>query len=353
MRPLVLVGGGRPVLRRGSPSSLHVGGVQHRRRASRSRRRRRARRPGSASCDSQLVRCAAAAASRRRCVSAMPSFASSISSCVWLNCSSRIEMRVPFAAIFAWSSAASACFWASSSWGDGAAVVDPRRHNVVETTSGEEERLRGRAAGRARRGGSSCGMAGQRYRPAPRRRIGATGRADPVALRKRSASPGRAEDRCVPVTTGEVQCWCLGHVIGHFLPLGRAPALRRGHERRVLTQVDERRQPLEAEALDERVVGVARTRATGRRASPRIRRAIAAVLGTHTTVRTSLSPNVAKIRSITGTNAWPSGRSGSTIDREVEHRRPVVERAGHAGEARDRELRIGVLRHGRKPSRHV
>ena len=41
---------------------------------------------------------------------------------------------------------------------------------------------------------------------------------------------------------------------------------------------------------------------------------IALVDGTHTIVRTSLSPNVAKMRSTTGTNAAPSGRSGSTIN---------------------------------------
>ena len=42
-----------------------------------------------------------------------------------------------------------------------------------------------------------------------------------------------------------------------------------------------------------------------------VRRLIVAVEGTHTIVRTSLSPNVAKMRSMTGTNEDASGRDGS------------------------------------------
>ena len=44
-----------------------------------------------------------------------------------------------------------------------------------------------------------------------------------------------------------------------------------------------------------------------------MRLVIVGVDGTHTIVFTSLSPNVAKMRSTTGTNAAPSGRSGNTI----------------------------------------
>ena len=73
---------------------------------------------------------------------------------------------------------------------------------------------------------------------------------------------------------------------------------------------------------------------------------IAAVLGTHTIVRTSLSPNVAKMRSMTGRNARAFGSVGQHDEREVEDRRPVVERPRRARKARDRQQRIGVLRHG-------
>ena len=121
-----------------------------------------------------------------------------------------------------------------------------------------------------------------------------------------------------------------GHFSSHFLPLGRAPPLGRRHKGRVLAKVDEGRQPLEAEAVDE-ASRPDRTNTSHRSAaSPRIRRVIGAVLGTHTTVRTSLSPNVAKMRSITGRNARALGPIGKHDEREVEDRRPVVERPRHA-----------------------
>ena len=70
---------------------------------------------------------------------------------------------------------------------------------------------------------------------------------------------------------------------------------------RVLAEQEQRRQPLETEAVDERPVAVdpgepgvdvAAEDALGDRT----------VDGTHTTVRTSQSPNVVKIRSTTGMN---------------------------------------------------
>ena len=75
---------------------------------------------------------------------------------------------------------------------------------------------------------------------------------------------------------------------------------------------------------------------------------IAFVDGTHTIVRTSLSPNVVKMRSTTGTNADALGPVGEHDERDVEDGRPVVERAGDALVARDRQQRVGVLGHGRE-----
>ncbi len=61
-----------------------------------------------------------------------------------------------------------------------------------------------------------------------------------------------------------------------------------------------------------------------------MRLAIAGVVGTHTMVRTSLSPNVAKMRSIDREEGRALGPVGEHDDREVEDGRPVVERAGLA-----------------------
>ena len=166
-----------------------------------------------------------------------------------------------------------------------------------------------------------------------------------VWLRTRSASPGSAADR-------------------RARPTGARSSARVGRSRRPLSAIRSGSSPgprpratcpggggrTRAAVRDRdcrRTPGPGRTR----RATCRPRRRgcagrSAGVLGTHTTVRTSLSPNVAKMRSITGTNARALGPVREHDDREVEDRRPVVERAGHARVARDRELRIGVLRHG-------
>ena len=158
--------------------------------------------------------------------------------------------------------------------------------------------------------------------------------------------PGVGAGSPRPDTIGDVQCSCSRDLVGDALPFGRAPTLRGRHERRVLTEMHERGQPFETETLDERAVGVApdeplvddRRRGCAWRSR--------ASLGTQTIVRTSLSPKVAKMRSITGTNPDALGPVGQHDDREVEHGRPVVERPGHPCVARDRQQRVGVLRHG-------
>jgi hypothetical protein len=109
-------------------------------------------------------------------------------------------------------------------------------------------------------------------------------------------------------------------------------------------QHQERRQPLEAQALDERPVGVA-PHEPAIDGVAEMRLAIAFVDGMHTMQRTSLSPNVAKMRSTTGTNARTSGRSGNTITAML---KTVVQSSSvrvHALVARDLEQRIGVLGH--------
>ena len=130
---------------------------------------------------------------------------------------------------------------------------------------------------------------------------------------RRSASPGSAADRRVRPLTA----WSSAACARSRRPLS---AIRSGStlgprsRARVLAQMDERGQTLEARLSTSARSGSHHTSHRSA-ASPRMRLVIAAVDGTHTTVRTSLSPNVAKMRSITGTNAAPSGRSGSTTAR--------------------------------------
>ena len=81
-------------------------------------------------------------------------------------------------------------------------------------------------------------------------RSGAPGPAQPAI-----AQPGVGLGSPRPDTTGDVHV-VLGDLVGDLLPLARAPTLRGRDEGRVEAQVHEGRQPLQPEALDERVVVV-------------------------------------------------------------------------------------------------
>ena len=135
-----------------------------------------------------------------------------------------------------------------------------------------------------------------------------------------------------------------GDLVRDALPLTGTPALRRGDERRVLTQVDERGQALETEALHQRTVGVAPDEPTIDRiaedaARDRRRRG-------HAHDRAEVA--VAERRK----DALDHRHEVSTFgpvrqddDRELEHRRPIVDRARDPRVARHGQLGIGILSH--------
>ena len=79
--------------------------------------------------------------------------------------------------------------------------------------------------------------------------------------------------------------------------------------------------------------------------APRIRRVMAAVLG-HADDRADVAVTQRGVDAVDdGDEGGTLGPGGQHDDGEIEHRRPVVERPGDPGQAGQRQLRVGVLRH--------
>src|SRR6266516_5424444 len=95
--------------------------------------------------------------------------------------------------------------------------------------------------------------------PAPRERAGQRGFAElrPKLVRRGSGGPARRGGRVAGAgDLGHGPCHRLADLTRDALPVARVPSFGRGDECRVLAQVHERGQMLEAEALDERAVRV-------------------------------------------------------------------------------------------------
>ena len=245
---VVLVGGRRSVLRTARRARRRRR-RRGRRRVRRSRHRRRGRRPGPRAHPSgSSERCAAA--SSRACVSAIPAVASSIASCAWLYCSSRTEMRSSLAAIFA----CELLRRASASARARPAVT--RKPTGLRTRRGRRRRRGEARPGRGAEGAQlrvRANMASQAIGRASRG--GGIGRARASAVRRRSASPGWAADRCVRPLEGVVQCWLRASSSATFCHSVGLQPWAAVDEGRVLPKVDKSRQPLEAEAVDEGASG--------------------------------------------------------------------------------------------------
>ena len=132
---------------------------------------------------------------------------------------------------------------------------------------------------------------------------------------------------------------------GDLLPLAGAPALGGCDHRRVLTEMDEGREPFEPEALGEAAIGVDEDErlADGvakdapcdlRCARDAVRRAAVGVPEGGEDAAGHRDPG-GSLRSV-----------GQYHQTQVKHRRPVVDRAGDPLEARELDRRIGVLGHG-------
>ena len=168
-----------------------------------------------------------------------------------------------------------------------------------------------------------------------------------LAAQLATGQPGVGAGSPRPATMGRRPVLLGRDLVGDPLPLGGAPPLGGGHEARVLAQHEEGRQPLEAEALDERPVGVAPD-------EPAVDRVAEDPLGDrlgggHAHDRAHVAVAEGGEDAVDDRHERRAfGPVGEHDDRDVEDRRPVVERAGHALVARDLEQRIGVLGHGRE-----
>src|SRR6266480_2113983 len=162
----------------------------------------------------------------------------------------------------------------------------------------------------------------------------------PKLVRRESGRPARRGGRVAgPGDLGHGPRHRLADLARDALPFARVPSFGRGDERRVLAQVHERRQTFEAETLDERAVRVDEHErlvgGVGEHAPRHFGR-------TRDAVRRP-AVGVAERAEDPPRDGEPRGRLGTRRqdhERQVEHRRPVVERPRDALQACELQRRV-------------